>query len=352
VKLLIVTDDSLVAPDLRDLLAGQQVEHKLLTANDVNLLQKGGLAKAVSQFAPSQIINLATYGNLELAEIDTDAARHCDEINALVPAVLAEVCSHLNLPLLHHSSSFVFDGAKAHPYTEEDGANPVCRYGRSKWYGERAIRDALPQHVILRTDWVFSAERPAFFLKHIETCKQQQGKIEVMNHRFSPTPAADVARVLLAMARQVDCAVDVWGTYHYCAQQSVGQDVFVEHLLQEAGKYDEALATALNTLQITRTPVKLPYIANTVLNSQKIFEAFGIKQRSRTEAVSALLRQLYRMPAHSLVASGSEAEGIRPAPALFQQSVPQTSGGASQPDGVRKTRNGRRPSKKGEEQKE
>lgn len=347
-KLLIVSDDSLVAPALQGLLVDQQVEHKFLTETDINLLQKGGVAKAISQFSPTQVINIATYGNLELAEVDTDAARRCDEINALVPAVLAEVCSHLSLPLLQHSSSFVFDGAKLHPYTEEDAANPVCRYGRSKWYGERAIRDALPHHVILRTDWVFSSQRPAFFLKHIEACKDQQGRIEVMNHRFSPTSASDVARVLLAIARQVDCASDVWGTYHYCAQPSVGQDVFVEHLLQEASKYDEALAIAVRTLHMTRTPVRLPYIANTVLNSQKIFEAFGVKQRGRNEAVSAVLRQLYQLPE----TESSEAVEQNPAPTGVSGQLTQDAASPRTNDKVRKTKNGRRPSRKGAEQKE
>jgi dTDP-4-dehydrorhamnose reductase len=346
VKLLIVTEDSLVAPALQALLVTQQVEHKFLTANDVNLLQKGGLAKAISQFAPTQVINVATYGNLELAEADTDVARRCDEINGLVPAVLAEVCSHLSLPLLQHSSSFVFDGTKLHPYTEEDAANPVCRYGRSKWYGERAIRDALPQHVILRTDWVFSAERPGFFQKHIEACKNQLGKIDVMNHRFSPTPAEDVARVLVAMARQVDCAVDVWGTYHYCAQQAVGQDAFVEQILQEASKYDETLAKALTTLHITKTPVQLPYVSNTVLNSQKLFEAFGIKQRSRNEAVSTLLRQLYQLPA------AVKPAAIDPAETAGELSAQAGAATSRMNEKLRNAKNARRPSQKGAEQKE
>lgn len=350
-RLLVITEESLVALPLRKLLEEQQVEHKLLAASDVNLLQKGDLAKAVGQYAPSQVINLATYSDLEAAEVDADAARRCDEINALIPAVLAEVCSHLHLPLLHHSSSFVFDGAKVHPYTEEDPVNPVCRYGRSKWYGERAIRDALEQHVIVRTDWVFSAERPGFFRKHIENCRSQHGKIEVMNHRFSPTPAEDVARVLLAIARQVDCVVDVWGTYHYCAQQPLGQDVFVEQLLQEASKFDETLAAV--GLQITKVPVQLPYIANTVLNSQKIFESFGIKQRSRAEAVTALLRQLYQLPALQVAAKNVAPTDIKPVLMSSRESAVQKDTGAARNGSkLRKTKNGRRPAKKGEEQKE
>ncbi|MDY6982666.1 MAG: hypothetical protein SV422_06240, partial [Pseudomonadota bacterium] len=46
-------------------------------------------------------------------------------------------------------------------------------------------------------------------------------------------------------------------------------------------------------LQITKLPVQKPYIANTVLSTQRIFETFGIKQRSRAGEVTALLQQIY-----------------------------------------------------------
>jgi len=307
VKLLIVGGDSLTGQALQTLLAGAsaqippgarteaRVSYKVLDTGTIDLLQKMDVAKAVSQFAPTLVINVASYSNLELSERDVNAARLCDEQNSLVPAVLAEVCAHLNLPLIQHSSSFVFDGLKLHPYIEDDAANPVCRYGRSKWYGERAIRAALPNHFILRTDWVFSPQHPAFFQRHIAQCKEQLGKLDVLNHRFSPTPAADVARVLLAVARQIDCAADVWGTYHYVAQQPLSQEAFVEQVLHEAATYDQALAAMLPHLQFTKRPVQLPYIANSVLNGQKLFETFGIKARPRNTAVTALIKQLYGM---------------------------------------------------------
>lgn len=335
-KLLIVGGDSLTGRALQDLLARHaadtpaeaRVGSRFVTSADLNLLQKMDVAKVVSQFAPTVVINVASYSNLELSEKDAAAARLCDEQNSLVPAVLAEVCAHLNLPLVQHSSSFVFDGLKLHPYTEEDAANPVCRYGRSKWYGERAIRDTLPTHLILRTDWVFSVQHPTFFRRHIENCKQQQGRLEVLNHRFCPTPAADVARVLLSIARQIDCAADVWGTYHYAAQQPLSQEAFVEQLLHEAAQFDPQLAAVLPSLQFSKVPVQLPYIANSVLNGQKLFETFGIKPRPRTLAVTAVLRDLYGLPDVAIAPADSGAPA--------EVSVPLAS-----------RANGRRPSRKG-----
>lgn len=294
-KLLVYGANSLLGKALVRLLQSQGVEHHALDTQEINLLKKMEVIKAFNSIKADQVINVATYSNLEKAEFDPEAAKECDIVNTRGVSILAEACKHLDLPLFHHSSSFVFDGLKTHPYTEDDTTNPLSRYGMSKWYGERAIREVLPHHIILRTDWLFSRESPAFFLKHIENCKRQGGKLEIVNHRFSPTPAPDVARVILAMARQLDCAAEVWGTYHYCALQPMSQEHFVEYFLQEAGKYDETLAQCVGKLQITKLPVQLPYIANTVLASQRLFESFGIKQRSRAQEINALLQNIYQL---------------------------------------------------------
>jgi dTDP-4-dehydrorhamnose reductase len=333
-RLLVLGANSQLGASLTRLLQRQGVDFHALATSELNLLKQADVVKAVSRISPTQIVNVATYSNLEKAESDPEAARECDIVNTRGVSILAEVCKHLGLPLLHHSSSFVFDGQKVHPYTEEDETNPVCRYGMSKWYGERAIRDALPLHVILRTDWMFSRDRPNFFQLHIEACKRNKGKHEVMNHRFSPTPASDVARVLLAIARQVDCTADAWGTYHYCSLQPMSQEHFVEQFLHEAGKYDPELAALLPALQITKLPVQKPYIPNTVLSTQRIFETFGIKQRSRAGELTALLQQLYgiEQPEPELIIdSVTEA-----APAPERKPKPRSKAKAKARKGVRK----------------
>jgi dTDP-4-dehydrorhamnose reductase len=348
---------------LTRLLQGQGVAFAALDTSELDLFRKNDVEKAVGRVAPTQIVNVATYSNLEKAENDPDAARECDLINTQGVSILAEVCRQFSLPLLHHSSSFVFDGQKVHPYTEEDETNPVCRYGQSKWYGERAIRAALATHVILRTDWMFSRERSNFFRQHIAACKQHKGLLEVMNHRFSPTPASDVARVLLAIARQVDCAADVWGTYHYCALQPLSQETFVENFLHEAAKYDAELAACLPALQITKLPVQKPYIANTVLSTERLFETFGIKQRSRAAELTALLWDIYgyKPPVTEQPAAAEPADAAvstpQPArPAGGRQTTPgrgrKAKGKAKAKAKVRKPAGSTPPAKKGAVRKE
>jgi len=343
VKLLVLGAHSQLGTAFTRLLQGQGLPFEAIGTSELDLLKPAEVTRALGRGNPTQVVNLATWSNLEQAESDPAAARECELINTRGLATLAEVCSKLGLPLLHHSTSHVFDGQKLHPYTEEDETKPVSRYGLSKWYGERAIRDALSAHIILRTDWVFSKERPDFFRGHIEACKRNEGRLEVTKHRFSPTPAADVARVLLAVAHQLDCAAEVWGTYHYCALQPLGQEHFVEQFLTEAGKYDEVLAALLPKLQITKLPVQKPYIPNTVLSSQRLFETFGIKQRSRAAEVTAVLQALYGVsPPESPVAAMPEAGEGEPLPPPRKPRVR-----ARSKAGIRKSGGSARPAKKG-----
>lgn len=275
------------------LLERRGVTHRMVDTRELELSRKQDVIRLISHYKADQVINVSSYSNLREAEEDPAAAELCDRLNTEGMSTLAEVCASLDIPLIHHSSSAVFDGQKPRPYEEEDETAPVSRYGHCKWYGERAIREALGHHVIIRTDWLFSIYRDRFFREHIAVCKENRGHTEVMDHRFSPTPAADAARVFLAVAEQLDCRPEVWGTYHYCALQPMSEAHFVDTLLREAIHYDPELAGLEERLEVSVRPVELPNIANSVLGSQKIMETFGIKQRARTGEVSRVLKSLY-----------------------------------------------------------
>jgi dTDP-4-dehydrorhamnose reductase len=289
---LILGADSLVGQALAEALTREEQAHAALQTDDFLTLDKAELCMTLSRLNPTQVIYTATFNDIALAESDEAAARRCDLVNAQGVAVVAEACKKLQVPLLYHSSALVFDGRKVHPYGEDDETNPQSRYGKSKLAGEEALRNALPQHLILRTDWVFSARAPVYFEDLLARLRDGKGRVQVKTLRFCPTPASDVARVLFAIARQIDCAADAWGTYHYCALQPSAQETFVEYVLQEVAKYDAAIAELLPRLEMVKEPVERPWIANSVLGAQYLFETFGIKQRSRAGALNTLLQQL------------------------------------------------------------
>jgi len=147
VKLLVFGANSQLGQELTRLLTDTEIEFSALDTDQLDVLKPKEVVKAVTRINPTQLINVSTYSNLQKAETDPQAAKRCDQINTDGVTALARVCKQLNIPIIHHSSSYVFDGQKKETYDEEDEANPVCSYGKSKWYGdepsERKARNIL-----------------------------------------------------------------------------------------------------------------------------------------------------------------------------------------------------------------
>ena len=101
----------------------------------------------IHQVKPSLIINAAAYTNVDKAEKEKGLAY---KVNALAPKALAEVAKALDIPIIHISTDYIFDGLKKDAYVEEDQAKPLSVYGETKWQGEVFVRQS-PKHFILRT---------------------------------------------------------------------------------------------------------------------------------------------------------------------------------------------------------
>lgn len=293
-KILIIGASSQVGLELASLLEAQGIAYHALGSQELDLTRDKTIFQALTDLKPDQVVNVAAYTDFEKIESDLVAAQQCREVNVSGAFTLAQVCDHFNLPLIHLSTSFIFDGKKNGAYDEDEEPNPLGKYGLSRWEGELAIRDSIEHHIILRSDWIFSVHRDAFFRRHIEACKANKGKVPVRDYRSSPTPAEDVARVLLAMVRQVACNAQVWGTYHYSALQPLTEAQFVEQILKEAAQYDEDIQALLPTLELIEEAVLPPRVRNTTLFSHKIMETFGIKQRSRAAAMAKVIRHIYQ----------------------------------------------------------
>ena len=125
------------------------INRDILDLRDTHLIQD-----KIYQTKPDLIINAAAYTNVDNAEKEKATAY---QVNALAPKALSKAAKVLDIPIIHISTDYVFDGLKKNPYIENDKANPLSVYGETKWQGEEFVRQT-PKHFILRTGWVFSSE--------------------------------------------------------------------------------------------------------------------------------------------------------------------------------------------------
>lgn len=239
---------------------------------------------------PDYVVNCAAFNRVDAAERQPEQALAVNRDGA---ARVATACAELSIPLLHLSSDQVFDGHYASGYSEEDEVSPLGVYGQSKWQGEEAIRAAQPQHLILRVSWIFSARGENFLLRTLEQARHERIIEAADDRRGCPTSAEDVARVLMAILRQLTCGIDVWGTYHYCGAEITTRYGFCEAVLAAARQYEELQAEQLLAVSGSARQCVAQRPASSVLTCRKLLNTFGIRQRPWRSELQRVIREIY-----------------------------------------------------------
>lgn len=199
------------------------------------------LAALVERVAPAIVVNAAAYTAVDKAEDDVDAAFRT---NAEAPGVLARACALRDIPFVHYSTDYVFDGQGSRPYREDDQTAPLGVYGASKLAGEDAVRSAGGWHLILRTAWVYGRHGHNFMKTMLRLGEDRDELRVVADQIGSPTPARLIAEVTAGLLQRSDAE----GTFHLTATGQTSWHGFA------AAIFEEAVARGL----IARAPRVLP----------------------------------------------------------------------------------------------
>lgn len=198
---------------------GRRAGHEVLTLGrpELDLARPERLEELLAALRPDAIVSAAAYTAVDKAESEPELAR---AVNAEGAAALARASAALDLPLLHISTDYVFDGAADRPYRESDPVAPLGVYGRTKLAGEQAVLSAHPENsVVLRTAWVFSPFG-ANFVKTMLRLAADRNEVGVVADQIgNPTSALDIADGILCVAEnQVrDSDAGLRGVFHMTA---------------------------------------------------------------------------------------------------------------------------------------
>ena len=166
----------------------------------VDILDPASVAAAIASFRPDVVVNPAAYTAVDQAE---DEPERAFAINRDGAQAVAWIAREYDLPIVHLSTDYVFDGGKAGAYLETDDTNPQGVYGRSKCEGEVAVARANPHHVILRTSWVY-APFGNNFVRTMLRLADRGGRIRVVNDQVGcPTYAPDIAAAIISISRRI-----------------------------------------------------------------------------------------------------------------------------------------------------
>ncbi|MEM8959579.1 MAG: dTDP-4-dehydrorhamnose reductase [Pseudomonadota bacterium] len=285
-KLLVFGNTGQVATELRAL-AGRGLAITALSRQAADLADPLACTRAIAGTEADAVINAAAFTGVDRAE--THAAEAM-AVNAIAPGAMARACAKRGLPLLHLSTDYVFDGTKQDPWREDDPTGPLGVYGQSKRAGEEAITAAGGKHVILRTAWVFSGTG-ANFVKTMLRAGAARGRLAVVDdQRGCPTPAADIARALVSIARAFHAGRGVPGTFHFAGAPTTTWCGLAREIFRQTGQGPEIRPIATADWP---TPARRP--ANSVLDCTKIREVYGLAQpdwRAGLRTVLADLREV------------------------------------------------------------
>jgi dTDP-4-dehydrorhamnose reductase len=246
-------------------------EHELigLTRQDCDLTSLDQIKQVIDHHKPELIINPAAYTKVDQAEDEPELAF---KINRDAPKVMAEKAWEYNIPLIHFSTDYVFDGEKEGVYVEDDLTHPLGVYGQSKFAGEEEIQAVGGLIYIFRTSWVYSSVGHNFFL----TMKQlsfERDELKVVVDQFGvPTSNQFIAEQIKSIIPQLN--ENNTGIYHLVPDGICSWFEFAEQIISQSNP----LFNLENLLPIQthefKTKTKRPQ--NSVLKNEKIKKIFNL----------------------------------------------------------------------------
>ena len=182
---------------LQDVLTASGLEFVAAGRSDADITDIASVENCVKNATPSVIVNMAAWTDVDGAESHRDEAFL---VNATGAENVAKIAAKYEIPLVHISTDYVFDGTQTTPYKTDDATNPLSTYGASKLQGELLVQAAHPHGSwIVRTAWLYS-QYGKNFARTIARKGLAGDNLSVVNDSFGqPTSALALARQIVAL---------------------------------------------------------------------------------------------------------------------------------------------------------
>ena len=247
----------------------------------------------IDQTKPDIIINPAAYTAVGKAESEPEMAY---QINVTAPEVLAEKASELNIPLIHFSTDYVFDGLKKDVYIETDPTNPQSVYGKTKCEGEEKVR-LHHKHIILRTSWVFGSHGNNF-LKTILRLITEKESLNIVGDQWgSPASSSMLADVTFKIVDAIlkNKNFNDYGTYHVTNEGETNWHQYAILIASELIKLDVKIKCGpdqIHSILTSEYPTAAKRPLNSRLNTDKIKKTFMLELPHWESEVKKVLREI------------------------------------------------------------
>ncbi|MBI3950031.1 MAG: dTDP-4-dehydrorhamnose reductase [Acidobacteria bacterium] len=228
---------------------------------DLGITHPDAVNRWVNRISPDVIMNCAALSNVDACERQPDDAF---AVNAEGPRYLAQAAEQIGAQLIHFSTDYVFDGDKTTPYTIEDEPWPISIYGHSKLAGERAIRETLARHYIIRVARLFGRGGRNFASAILDIARRDGRLLAIVDEIGSPTYVVDLAERVNAIVQSGQ-----HGTYHLTNQGVCSWAEFATAALQ-IGQLHGVIIEQVQSADLGRPARRPRYTAMRCLLSERL----------------------------------------------------------------------------------
>lgn len=254
----------------------------------IDLSADDSLIEPFRRAQPDVIVSAAAYTAVDRAESEPDLAY---AINARAPGLIAAASAALDVPLIHLSTDYVFDGEKAEPWLETDAPAPLSVYGTTKLAGEYAALSNAGNCAVLRVAWVYSPYGSNFVKTMLRLAATTDTVRVVADQHGAPTSAHDIARGIFKVASNLLAEpqrADLRGVFHMGAAGETTWAGFANAIFAglAAGGGRRVSVVPITTADYP-TPARRP--RNSRLDSRKLSDVHHVALRHWTEQLDDVL---------------------------------------------------------------
>ena len=279
-KILITGANGLLGHELSSILKDHSLI--LLSHSQLDISDSDQVNKQLDSSHPDVVINSAAYTQVDACETTYDLAIAS---NAAGPKNLAIKCKQLNIPLIHISTDYVFEGneKKNTPLEENDKLGPKTVYGKTKLEGEKLVMENCDKYFILRTAWLYGEGKN--FVKTMINLSKKNKELKVVNDQIgSPTYAKDLAK---AIKEIVEKKSEKYGIYHVTNKGQVSWYEFAKKIFEI-----KKIEIKVNPCTSEEYPRPAPRPHYSVLSDKKWIESGFTPMRNYEEALKEYLDSL------------------------------------------------------------